>query len=46
MKTWVVLVSLIIEADDQDVAVREANRDIRDGIVESIVEIPTPEVSE
>lgn len=55
MKTWVVLVSLEVEADDEDGAVREANRQVPDGIVESVEHAPTfqdmidfltPEVSE
>ena len=46
MKTWVVLVSFEVEADDKDEAVREANRQVPDGIVESVIDFLTPEVSE
>ena len=46
MKIYKIVVSFEVEADDKDMAIREANRQAHDGIIESIVEILTPEVSE
>ena len=36
VKIWNVVVSFEVEADDEDEALREANRQVHDGIVESI----------
>ena len=46
MKIYKVVVSFEVEADDQDEAINEACRLDRTIMVESIVEIPTPEVTE